>query len=209
VKRDLPPADVSRETRERLEVFAAELTRWSRRINLISKGDLDHLWPRHIEDSLQLAPLLSNHDPPAIDLGSGGGFPGLILAIATAHEFHLVEADQRKATFLREAARLTNAPVTVHASRIEALDLPPARVVTARALAPLPDLLRLATPKLRPDGICLFLKGRTAQDELTQARRQWHIQTTQWRSRTNPDACILQLSEIAPVRPGVRSSVPT
>ncbi|MBV8397238.1 MAG: class I SAM-dependent methyltransferase, partial [Acetobacteraceae bacterium] len=125
MKRPAHRFDLPRETRDRLEAFAALLARWNHRINLVSPRDLPHLWERHIADSLQLIDLL---DPPrtcGIDIGSGAGFPGLILAIATGIPFHLIEADQRKASFLREAARVTAAPARVYAVRAEAAQLPP------------------------------------------------------------------------------------
>ena len=180
-----------------LETFAALLLRWNRTVNLIARRDEPNLWERHIEDSLQLAPLIPPGTARAIDLGSGGGFPGLVLAIATAIPFDLIESDQRKAAFLREAARVTGAPATIHATRIEATTLPPAMLVTARALATLTDLLALAAPKLAQNGICLFLKGQTATSELTEAATQWHMRTDRLPSRTNPAASILRISEIA------------
>ncbi len=149
---------------------------------------------------MQIAPLLDKERSVAIDLGSGAGFPGLILAIATDKPFHLVEADKRKAAFLREAAREVNAPVQVHAVRIEAAILPRASVITARALAPITELLHLALPLLSPDGRCIFFKGRNVENELTQARRQWQMQLTRWQSRTEPSASVLQISEIVLAR---------
>ncbi|HEX7200391.1 MAG TPA: RsmG family class I SAM-dependent methyltransferase [Dongiaceae bacterium] len=131
-----------------------------------------------------------------MDLGSGGGLPGLVLAIATGRPFHLVEADQRKAAFLREAARATAAPATIHACRIEALDLPPAPVITARALAALTVLLGMAHRFLAPGGICVFPKGRSVTDELTQAAAEWHMVITQTASSTDPAATLLRISEI-------------
>ena len=152
-------------------------------------------------DSAQLASLLPTEASRLIDLGSGAGFPGLVLAIMTGHSVQLVEADARKAAFLSEAARLTGTNATVHVARAESLRLQPADVVTARALAPLPRLLALAAPLLAPDGVCLFPKGRTVADELTAARRQWHMQVERFPSRTMPSATILRLCEIRPVRP--------
>ena len=133
------PADVSRETSRRLDVFAELLQRWNQRINLVSPRDLPHLWDRHVTDSLQLLDELPP-GAPFVDLGSGGGFPGLVLAIANDSPVTLVEADQRKASFLREAARATGTTANVIARRIEQADLPPTRYLTARALAPLPRL---------------------------------------------------------------------
>jgi 16S rRNA (guanine527-N7)-methyltransferase len=196
---------VSRETREALERFAALLLRWNRTVNLIARGDEPDLWSRHIADSLQLVPLTPPDADRAIDLGSGGGFPGLVLAIATGIPFDLVESDQRKAAFLREAVRATGAPVRVHAARAESVRLAPAPLVTARALAPLSRLLALATPLLTPDGVGLFLKGSSAASELTAAATEWHMQVTRVPSQTASDACILRISDIARVQPNARS----
>ena len=166
--RDLP---VSRETLSAFEAYAALLAKWNRRINLVGRETLSELWLRHFLDSAQLLPLLP--PPPRgrprviADLGSGAGFPGLVLAILGAGEVHLVESDHKKCAFLREAARVTGAEVEIHADRIEAVAGLSADVVTARALAPLGKLLDYATPLLRPGGRCLFLKGRGAEEELT------------------------------------------
>jgi 16S rRNA (guanine527-N7)-methyltransferase len=191
---------VSRETRERLVAYVDLLLRWQRTIHLISQHDVAQIWTRHIADSLQLLPLIPPGTDRGIDLGSGAGLPGLVLAIATGIPFGLVEADHRKAAFLREAARLTAAPATVHATRIEAAALPRAPLVTARALAPLDTLLRWAFPLLAPGGTCLFPKGRGVEDELTTAAAQWHMLVFRTPSRTDPSATILRISEIGPVQ---------
>ena len=182
-----------------LDRFAELLLRWNRTVNLVARGDEPDLWDRHIADSLQLVPLMRLPPAPAraIDLGSGGGFPGLILAIATGISFDLIESDQRKCAFLREAARITAAPATVHATRIEAARLPPAKLITARAVAPLPVLLALAAPLLAADGVCLFLKGVNADAELTTAAARWHMRTERFPSRTSAQASILRIREIA------------
>jgi len=198
VEHSLASNDVPRET---LDCFAALLIRWNRTVNLIAPKDQAALWDRHIADSLQLAPLMVPRPDRAIDLGSGAGFPGLVLAIATGVPFDLIEADKRKAAFLREAARVTGAPVRIHATRIEAARIPPAPLITARALAPLPRLLTLAAPLLAPDGICLFLKGGNAQAELTEAAAQWHMQVQSVPSRTAADACIFRISHLNRVTP--------
>ena len=151
---------------DRLHAYAALLATWSARINLVSRGDIPHIWARHVQDSLRLLPLIPPCVGRAIDIGSGAGLPGLVLAIATGIPFDLVEADRRKCVFLQEAARLTAAPVTVHHCRIEACGLAPAPLVTARALAPLPQLMALAGPLLAPGGVMLFPKGPGAPAEL-------------------------------------------
>ena len=197
---EIARGSVSRETAERLAAFVELLFRWNERINLISRADLASVWSRHIEDALQLVPLLPRADR-AIDLGSGGGFPGLVLSIATGMHFDLVEADQRKAAFLREAIRGSRANATVHAVRAEAARIAPAPLITARAMASLPTLLALAAPLLRPDGVCVFPKGRMRANELTEAGREWHMRIERFPSRTEPAATILRISEIRRVGP--------
>ena len=187
---------VSRETTERLKAYADLLLTWNRRINLIARGDQAQLWQRHIEDSLQLLPNIPANTPRAIDLGSGGGLPGIVLAIASGIPFDLVESDQRKAAFLREAARVSAAPITVHAVRIEEAKVPPAPLVTARALAPLRPLLALAHRFIAPGGVALFLKGAATDQELTDACAEWNMRAQRTPSRTHPAGVILKLSEV-------------
>lgn len=189
----LETAAVSRETQERLEVFAALLQKWNSRINLVSPKDMDRLWDRHILDSLQLVPLLQGHGR-FIDMGSGGGFPGVVVGIATGVPGVLIEADQRKATFLREAARATQADLTVVCSRLEQAEVAPAPVVTARALAPLGKLLDWAFPLLAPDGVCLFLKGQQASQEIREAEQAWRMDVQSFPSQTSSDGVILKVS---------------
>jgi 16S rRNA (guanine527-N7)-methyltransferase len=198
VSRETPAFDVSRETSERLDVFAALLLRWNARINLISRADEPHLRRRHIDDSLQLAGLVPVGVDRAIDLGSGAGFPGLVLSIACGVTFDLVEADQRKAAFLREAIRATGAKAQVHGQRIEAIALAPAALVTARALAPLAALLTLAAPLLSPGGVCLFPKGENAAREASEAEAAWTMRVERHISRTDRSGVILRISEVAP-----------
>jgi 16S rRNA (guanine527-N7)-methyltransferase len=193
--------NVSREAFGALHQFAAVLSRWNRTVNLIAPGDEPVLWKRHIADSLQLAPLMQPLPLRAIDLGTGAGFPGLVLALATGVPFDLVEADQRKAAFLREAARATDAPVRVHAVRIEAANLAPSPLITARALAPLPRLLALAAPLLAKGGQCLFLKGANGRAELTQAESEWHMRAEVIPSQTAVGASILRITDISRVAP--------
>jgi 16S rRNA (guanine527-N7)-methyltransferase len=187
---------VSRETRTRLSTYVDLLTRWQARINLISRGTLDQVWTRHIADSLQLVSLLPQGARVLVDLGSGAGFPGLVLALATPLEVHLIESDSRKAAFLREAARLTGCTAQIHNARVEAVAPFPADVVTARALAPLPLLLDLAAPFLTPATCCLFPKGRQAEQELTEAARSWKMRADRFPSATDPTGTVLRVSEI-------------
>ncbi len=198
----LPEADVSRETEAALESYLALLAEWNPRINLVASATIDEWRVRHVTDSTQLAPLFPTGPGPFADLGSGAGLPGLVLAAAgPAAEWHLIESDQRKSAFLREAARRMGlARVTVHAVRIEAAKLPPLRAVTARALAPLEKLLPHAHRLLAPDGVAVFPKGRMAEQELTAAGATWLMHAERFASRTDPEATILRLSEIRPAR---------
>lgn len=193
------PFVVSRETEDRLRAYADLLTRWNRTINLVSRNDIADVWNRHIEDVLQLVPLLPPNLTDAIDLGSGAGLPGLVLAIATNCHFHLIESDQRKAAFLGEATRITGAQTTVHACRIETATIPRVRLVTARALAPLSTLIELALPFLDQDGSLLAPKGQTAEAELTAAQTRWHMRVERIASVTSPAATILKITEVSRV----------
>ncbi|HEY4172671.1 MAG TPA: 16S rRNA (guanine(527)-N(7))-methyltransferase RsmG [Rhodopila sp.] len=180
-------------TDAKLRDFATLLLRWNATLNLIAARDAATLWDRHIADSLQLVPLMPGGTPRAIDLGSGGGFPGLVLAIATGIPFDLIESDQRKASFLRTAILQTGAPATVHCCRIEDASVPPAPLVTARALAPLPRLLPLAARLLTDDGTCLFLKGAKAEDELA-AATDWSMAVDRVPSQTGQDGVVLRIT---------------
>ncbi|MGW9333361.1 16S rRNA (guanine(527)-N(7))-methyltransferase RsmG [Bosea sp. NPDC055594] len=195
-QRGLSLTPVSRETEERLAILVAELERWQRAKNLVSTATLDEVWTRHIADSLQLF----DHAPEArrwLDLGSGGGFPGLVLGIRLAEvggHIDLVESNARKCAFLRHAARLTGAAVTVHAARIE--DAMPrflgkVDVVTARALASLPLLLDWCKDLLRTGVIGVFPKGQHLDAELTEASKYWKIQASTFPSVTDSAARIL------------------
>ena len=179
------------EAEPRLRAYAALMRRWTQRINLVSRGDEAQIWERHVLDSLRLAPFVPAGATRAIDLGSGAGLPGLVLAVATGIRFELVEADRRKAAFLQEAIRVTQAPATVRCARIEdALRLAPAGLITARALAPLPALLALATPLLAPGGTMLFPKGAKAAAEVAAARRDWRFGLRMVGTLESPILCI-------------------
>lgn len=178
------------------------MRQWSLRINLVSRGDLEALWPRHIADSAQLHAIA----PSAktwLDFGSGAGFPGLICAILAADagaktEFTLVESDARKCAFLREASRQLEVPVTIETARVE--NIPPQLydVISARAVAPLSKLLRLAYPFCGPSTTCLFPKGSRVESELTEAATAWHTTVERLASRTDSGASILKITDIAP-----------
>nr|WP_294514701.1 16S rRNA (guanine(527)-N(7))-methyltransferase RsmG [uncultured Rhodopila sp.] len=186
----------------RLQAFADLLLRWNASLNLIAPRDADVLWERHIADSLQLVPLMPAGVARGIDLGTGGGFPGLVLAIATGVPFDLVESDRRKASFLRTAVLETGAPATVHCCRIEDAAVPAAPLITARALAPLPRLLPLAARLLTDDGVCLLLKGAKAEEELAAAEKDWAMEVERVPSRTNPEGVVLRLAGLRTKRAG-------
>jgi 16S rRNA (guanine527-N7)-methyltransferase len=187
---------VSRETRERLGTYVSVLRRWQASINLVGRATLDEAETRHILDSAQLHPLLPDGARVLVDLGSGAGFPGLVLAILGVPEVHLIESDTRKCAFLREVARITETPVTIHNRRIETVEPFPADVVTSRALAPLDILLGYAVPFTRGSGACLFLKGRQAEEELAEARRHWTMNVEQTDSITDPGGTVLRIREV-------------
>lgn len=190
---------VSRETLDRLAAYEATLRKWQPKINLVGPSTLPDAWRRHFLDSAQLYQLLPEGARVLVDLGSGAGFPGLILAIMGVSEVHLVESDSRKCAFLREAARVAGASVTVHNKRIEAVPPIAADVVTARALAPLNDLLTWAYPFLQDRGAALFPKGQNVADELTDTTKYWKMRTERFDSRTDPTGTILRVSGIARV----------
>ncbi len=195
--------DVSRETIARLEAYAALLTKWQKTLNLVSDRSMTHLWCRHMLDSAQLSQYLPKPTGRLLDLGSGGGFPGLVLAVMGVSGVHLVEADQRKCVFLREVARSLELSVTVHDCRIEELDLAAPDVITARALAPLPKLLDMAYRFIEPSTCCMFLKGAQLHGELKAAEARWRFKSRRLASLSDPRGSILMLSEV--VRHGPHS----
>jgi 16S rRNA (guanine527-N7)-methyltransferase len=188
--------DVSRETLQRLQAYVDLLIAWNQRINLVGPRTLADVWRRHILDSAQLQPLVPAQTRILIDLGSGAGLPGLILAILGISTVHLVEADSRKCAFLREAARVTGTDIVLHAKRFEELPGFVADVVTARACAPLRKLLDHAAPFTDRHSILLFLKGQSLGEELTEARKGWNMRETLHPSVSDPSGTILRLEEV-------------
>jgi len=187
---------VSRETVARFETYAALLQKWQRRINLVASSTLADIWERHFLDSAQLFALLPEQTETLVDLGSGAGFPGMVLAMMGVPDVHLVESDQRKAAFLREVARVADVSLTIHACRIESVPPLVADVVTARALAGLPQLLEMAAPFITRKTLCLFPKGQNVEAELTEAHKMWFIQVSRYPSITDPHAVVLALREV-------------
>jgi 16S rRNA (guanine527-N7)-methyltransferase len=202
--RALALTPVSRETVSRLDRFVALLLAWQRTTRLIARATEPLLWTRHVADSLQLLTLAPQARIWA-DLGSGGGFPGLVIACALADErgacVHLVESNLKKAAFLREAVRAVDAPAIVHAVRLADFiaDRPAAiDVVTARALAPLVELLGSTYPLLRSGCLGLFPKGQDVDAELTEATKYWNMQVSLLPSRTNAKSRVVVVRGLEP-----------
>jgi 16S rRNA (guanine527-N7)-methyltransferase len=201
--------NVSRETLDRLKAYADLLVKWNAKINLVSPDSIPNLWHRHIADSAQLFQFLPHNTPNLLDVGSGAGFPGLILAIMGVPKVHLVEVDQRKVAFMREAARVAGVQVIFHGARIESIPAFQVQAVTARALAPLERLLDWTEPFRGPDTLCLLLKGQTVEAELTEAHKQWTMAIDRGQSLTDPTGTILSLREVRRVRDDiVRDELP-
>jgi 16S rRNA (guanine527-N7)-methyltransferase len=191
--------DVSRESREKIEIYVKLLLTWQQRINLIGPTTVASVWDRHVRDSLQLLPLLPPGTQTLAELGSGAGIPGLILAMVAGLDAHLYESNGKKAAFLREAARQTGTRASVHNRRLETLAgdpaLPKADCVVARALAPLPLLLDYAEPFLAKGAIGLFHKGQDVDAELTQATKYWRIEALKHASQSDSRGVILEIRE--------------
>ncbi len=204
--RALALISVSRETENRLDRFVDVLLLWQSKLNLIAPSTLRELWTRHIADSLQLLPLA----PDArtwVDFGTGGGFPGAVIACALADKpgakVHLVESNGKKVAFLREAVRATGVPAIVHLERAEKFGescAEPVHVVTARALAPLKTLCDQAFPLMSRGAIGLFPKGQDVDAELTDAAKYWRLEATRVSSKTNPEGSIVVIRSLSPLR---------
>ncbi|MEQ3625689.1 MAG: 16S rRNA (guanine(527)-N(7))-methyltransferase RsmG [Celeribacter sp.] len=200
---EIAGVNVSRETIERLELYAGLLEKWNKSINLIAPSTISDLWARHIVDSAQVF-ALGRREGSWIDIGTGGGFPGLVCAIIAQEQapdlnFSFIEADRRKCEFLRTVLRETQTKANVLPQRIEDAELPPAAVISARALAPLDRLLALSAPFRDPDTVCLFQKGANYKAELDAALVNWSFSLQKTTSQTDPNAVILSLGAIARV----------
>ncbi len=188
-------SNVSRETIERLDTYASLLTRWQKRVNLIGPNTVEDIWTRHFADSLQLAPYIPHSHSIIVDIGSGAGFPGLVLAIAGFGHVHIVESDLKKIAFLKEVARQTDVPVTLHSVRAETLRLPQVDVYTSRACGGLPKLLNMLGPQCQKNTICLFHKGKNYTKELHEVE-DWDYDLTVHPSQIAEGSVILQLTHI-------------
>ncbi len=194
--------DVSRETYERLEDFSALVLKWTAKINLIATVTTDQIWTRHIEDSAMIYGFADKNAVKWTDIGSGGGFPGIVVAIlakenAPDTQITLIESDQRKATFLRTAIRNLSLNAIVLAERIEKAPKQEADIVSARALAPLSGMMPLLNRHLSETGSALLHKGRRYQQEIAQARQSWSFDLEEYPSFTDPDARLLKIKGIS------------
>lgn len=196
-------SNVSRETLSTLDAYVALLLKWNPKINLVGKTTEYEIWGRHVEDALQLLPLLPNQAKTLVDLGSGGGLPGLILAIARPDlAVTLVEIDQRKSAFLKEAVRILGlSNVTVEARDLQTITQR-FDIVTSRALASLVQLCDYAKPLLAEGGICLFPKGEKAAAELAEAGDKWRLKYTLKTSTTSDKASIITITELSRTEDG-------
>lgn len=189
--------DVSRETMQRLDTHVTLLGKWNTRINLVSKESIADVWHRHVADSAQIWQLAMQKPGLWLDMGSGAGFPGLVVAAfgvdTPGFQMALVESDARKASFLSTVIREARLPVEVHVERTEALPPQSASVVMARALAPLDALLGMAKRHRDSNGTALFPKGRTVHKEIEDASRTWRFTHTLHPSVTDPEARIVEI----------------
>ena len=185
--------NVSRETIDKFRAYLTLLEKWQARINLVANSTLAEAWQRHILDSGQLAAFYPPQTKNIMDVGSGAGFPGLVLAIMGGVTVDLVESDQRKAVFLSTVIRELDLPAKVHNQRIETLPQLFPDIITARALAPVPKLLKLIENQLSPKSVCLFLKGAAVQDELTNLQTYSTMDATTHPSLSGPTGVVLEL----------------
>jgi len=190
--------NVSRETREKFNLYSELLLKWQKVVNLVGGGTLEDMAERHFLDSVQLINHISDKQVRLADMGSGAGFPGMVLAMMGVEEVHLIESDVRKATFLREVSRKTQTKVFVHDNRVENIVIPDLDFVTARAFAPLRDLLTLAEKFSTPhrEYTCLFMKGEKTDDEIVMAKKRWDFKVETFPSITSPEGKILKINNI-------------
>ena len=188
--------NVSRETFEKLKLYQQILETWQKRLNLISSSTLPQIWERHFEDSLQLIPYLPSSGGALVDLGSGAGFPGLVLAIARPDlKVTLIESDLKKCVFLENVSRETNTSVIILNERIEAINNSlKYDIVTARGLAPLSFLLEYASPLMDVDAACLFLKGKEVENEIKESQKKWDFNLEIFPSLTDSRGRILRIT---------------
>lgn len=185
--------DVSRETCEKLDIYAGLLAKWQKSINLVSSNTIATLWERHILDCAQLLRFLPKEPQKVVDLGAGAGLPAVILAILSDHQIEMVESDTRKCAFMQTALRETGAKATIHNERLETLPFLDADIITARAFAPLPRLLDWTDSQHKEGQVFWLLKGRGVNEELTNLRVSQTVKSAQFDSLASGDGVILRL----------------
>jgi 16S rRNA (guanine527-N7)-methyltransferase len=177
--------------------YAELLIEWNQKFNLIAPSTLPHIWSRHFSDSAQLFSLIPKKDDLILtDLGSGAGFPGIVLSLMGIKNIHLIESTGKKANFLRAVIETLDLDATVHQCRIEEIKNFKADIITARALASLRELFTLAAPLLKKDGLCLFLKGQKAEEELTDSQKYWMFDCTATQSLSDPSGSVLAIRNL-------------
>ena len=193
---DFAKLNVSRETSRRLCAYVTLLEQWNRAINLVSAGSIQDVWRRHILDSAQLCASLPANAMTIVDLGSGGGLPGIVLACLTEAHVHMIEADRRKAIFLSESIRVLDLNATIHRARIDRGPEISADIITARALAPVTKLLDYSMRFCAPTTQCLFLKSQDVACELTEATKHWRFEATQTPSVSDRRGIVLRICNV-------------
>ena len=188
---------VSRETLDKFSTYVALLEKWQKAINLVSKKSLMDVWERHVLDSYQILKFAPKDNGVWIDMGSGAGFPALIVAMAGDFEVHVIESDHRKCQFMRDVSRETSTPITIHTKRIDAVEPFPAAVISARALASLEKLLEFSTNFATPDTVYIYLKGQDVDAELTQAAKCWSMETIKHQSLSSSEGSVLELRNVS------------
>jgi 16S rRNA (guanine527-N7)-methyltransferase len=188
--------NVSRETLDKFITYGELLRKWQKSVNLVSNKTLDDLWRRHMLDSAQLVEYIDNKDIEIVDIGSGAGFPGLVLSVL-GYDVTMIESDTKKCLFLKEVIRQLSLPAVVENCRIEDAQHT-ANLLTARALAPLTDLLRYSENLIDADGTCLFQKGRTVEQEIIDARKDgWNFDIQKYESIASEDSYVIELKNVS------------
>lgn len=187
----LPP-----DIQNRLKTYHTLLLKWQKSVNLVSNSTLTDSWSRHFIDSAQIAKFIAKPNPIVVDIGSGGGFPGMVLAIMLDGEFHLIESDQKKCIFLSEVSRETKTKVIIHNDRVETSSIHSVDVITARACANVSQLFSWTEKLVSHETKCLFLKGKNYSIELDEAKKDWHFDVAIHPSVTESESAILELKNI-------------
>lgn len=194
---------VSRETLEKLQIYADLLVKWQKSINLVSNSTLEDMWRRHFLDSVQLYPLFepinsskSLRDRKILDIGSGAGFPGLVLSILGLGQCHMVESNAKKCAFMNQVIRAVECDAVVHGERVEEMSPFPVNYITSRACASLDKLFDLGQNFLGEDTRCIFLKGQLADEEIRAAKVNWSFGVEKFTSQTDPSGMVLRISQV-------------